>query len=59
MKWLAGQQLFDVIVLVVGLVVSFALMSIHHPYTSTILSMAAAVVVGAHIVLNARRAPSS
>ena len=56
MKRLSGQQLFDVVVLVVGLVGSFALMSIHHPYTSTIFCMAAALVVAAHIVLVAMRA---
>jgi hypothetical protein len=55
MNGLGREQLIEVGVLVAGLVVSFAVMSAHHPYTSTILSMAAALVVAAHIVVVARR----
>ena len=54
MQWLGRQQMFDIVVLVLGLIGSFAVMSAHHPYTATILSMVAAVVVAGHIVLVAR-----
>jgi hypothetical protein len=58
MKRLTGPQLFDVVVLIVGLVGSFVLMSVHHPYTSTILSMLAAIIVAVHIGTVALRTES-
>ena len=54
MNSLGRQQLFQLVVLVAGLVVAFGVMSTHHPYAATILSMVAALVVAAHIVVTSR-----
>jgi uncharacterized membrane protein len=55
MRGLGREQMIEVAILVAGLVVSFAVMSVHHPYTATILGMAAAFVAAGHIVLVGRR----
>ncbi len=58
MPSLSHERLLDVIILVGGLVVAMVVMSIHHPYTATILSMAAAAFVVAHMVVAAWRSPA-